>query len=265
MLDFIPLLPAYAGLSFSEQLLHGLHFMLCTFAVLTAVVPLFTEKGSLEFKIGGMIYLPISLAALALASFMAWQEQSFVLFCFDAFCTYLLLSSWRALYERDTPGILDWALPSGLLLLSLAVTLHTFIYDEGVRSLSLLGFALNGFYLCWRDAQHLMRRRYWEKHKVFFADMQFGPGAPAGWMSRYMTGMMGSLVANASVVVLTLLPIEWHWLWPVGLICAGALIMRKEHSRKMRVRRVLAPLLQPDFGRKKPLPHTPVDDIRRAA
>jgi hypothetical protein len=263
--DLIPLLPAYAGLPFSEQVLHSLHFMLCTFAVVAAILPLFTQKGSFEFKIGGMIYMPISFAALALASYMAWQEHSFVLFCFDAFCAYLLLSGWRALHEHDTPGIVDWALPAGLLMLSLAVTLHVFMYDEGTRSLYLFGFALNGFYLCWRDARHLLRRATREKHKMFLPDMQFGPGAPALWMNRYMTGMLGSLMANASVVVLTLMPIELHWLWPVGLIGAGAFILWKERSRKMRVHRVLAPLLQPDFGRISKLRDKPVDDIRRAA
>ena len=114
----LALFSAYAGLPFSEQLLHGLHFMLCSFAVLTACVPLLTQKGSFEHKFGGMIYLPLSLAALTLACFMAWREASFVLFCFDAFCAYLLLSGWRAVHESDRPKLIDWAIPAGLFLLS---------------------------------------------------------------------------------------------------------------------------------------------------
>ena len=57
----------------------ALHFMICCFAVLIACVPLMTIKGSTEHKFAGLVYLPVSLCALLLASFMAWREASAVL------------------------------------------------------------------------------------------------------------------------------------------------------------------------------------------
>ncbi len=90
--------------------------------------------------------------------------------------------------------------------------------------------------------------------------------APATWMGRHVAGTVGSLMANASVVVLTLLPLELHWLWPTGLMVAGAWIAWKERQKKLRIQRALAPILRPGFGRGK-VPHSTetVDDIRRAA
>jgi hypothetical protein len=257
----LALFSAYAGLPFSEQVLHGLHFMLCSFAVLIGCTSLAIAKGTGEYKFGGLLYLPVSLAALMLASFMAWREASFVLFCFDAFCAYLLLSGWRAVHERDKPKPIDWTIPAGLFLLSGAVALHAFFYDEGTRGLYLWGFALNGFYLSWRDAKHLNRRAYWNRNKAFLTDASFGE-APA-WLGRHIAGMAGSMMANLSVVVLTLLPLELHWLWPTALMLAGAYIAWRERQKKMRVRRVLAPILHPDFARRKKTGDTP--NIRRAA
>ncbi len=149
----IPLLSAYDGLPDSEQLLHGLHFMLCSFAVLVACVPLGTSKGSLEHKLAGYIYLPLSFAALMLASWMAWSESSFVLFCFNAFCLYLLLSGWRAVHEGEKPTLIDWAIPVGLVGIALAIAVHALPSPTKVRAAFICsGFALNGFYLAWRDA-----------------------------------------------------------------------------------------------------------------
>jgi hypothetical protein len=261
----IPLFSAYNALPFSEQLLHGLHFMLCSFAVLVACVPLMTQKGSAEHKFAGLIYLPLSFAALTLASFMAWRESSFTLFCFNAFCAWLLLSGWRAMHEDNKPGLIDWALPAGLLTLSATVMLHAMIYDEGMRSLYLFGFAFNGFYLSWRDGRHLAQRVYWNRYKTFLPDTNFAASSVT-WLNRHVAGMIGSMMANLSVVVLTLLPLELHWLWPAGLLLAGAVIALKEQQKKMRVRRVLAPVLKPGFGRRKTSPHdAPLDDLRKAA
>jgi hypothetical protein len=88
----VPVLNAYDTLPFFDQAMHGLHFMLCAFAVLVGCMPLLTAKGSLEHKFFGLIYLPLSALALALACVMAWREASMVFFCFICFCAYLLLS-----------------------------------------------------------------------------------------------------------------------------------------------------------------------------
>jgi uncharacterized membrane protein YfcA len=194
---------------------------------------------------------------------MAWQESSFVLFCFNVFCAYLLLSGWRAVHEKNEPGPIDWIIPGTLFGLAIGVTGHALFFDEGLRSFYLLFFALNGFYLAWRDWKHLRRRLYQQRNKVFFAGISFGPPGATEWMSRHVAGMAGSLMANLSVVVLTLLPLELHWLWPASLIAIGACVAWKERQKKQRLKAVLAPILNPSFGRKAPL-SKPVT-IRRAA
>src|ERR1700733_5677693 len=114
-------LSAYANLPWLDPLLHMTHFLLCGFAVLIAFIPLLTQKGSAGHKLGGMIYIPIALAALVLSTFIAWREQSVILFCFNSFCSYLLLSGWRAVHENETPELIDWAIPGVLFTLSTAV------------------------------------------------------------------------------------------------------------------------------------------------
>jgi hypothetical protein len=260
----IPLLSAYAGLPETEQLLHGLHFMLCSFAVLIACVPLGTPKGSFEHKLAGYIYLPLSFTALSLAGWMAWSESSFVLFCFNAFCLYLLLSGWRAVHEKEKPTAIDWAIPTGLIGIALAVAVHVAITDEGTRSLYLFGFALNGFYLAWRDMKHLQRRNAWHWQRMFLSET-FMDASAAAWMNRHVAGMIGSVIANTSVVVLTLLPLELHWIWPTGLMIAGSWIWWKDRQKKMRVKHALAPILRPGFGRGKVPRDAETDDVRRAA
>jgi hypothetical protein len=259
----MPSFSAFQGLPFADQMLHGLHFMLCAFSVLVACIPLLTPKGSPEHKFGGMIYMPIALAALLLASYVAWREASLVLFCFNSFCAYLLLGGWRAVHEKEKPELIDWAIPTSLLALSVGVTLHALIYDEGMRSFYLLFFALNGFYLAARDWRHLRRRAYIQKHKIFLVDASFGT-APTGWINRHIAGMAGSVMANLSVVVLTILPISLHWLWPASLIGLACIISWRERQKKARLRAAFPTGLQAKFapgsGRVKR-----GDDIRRAA
>jgi hypothetical protein len=243
------LFSAYDSLPTDGQLLHGLHFMLCSFAVLIGCLPLMMEKGSAEHKFAGLIYIPISFAALLLATFMAWREQSFVLFCFNVFCAYLLLSGWRAVHERDAPTAIDWAIPGTLFALAVAVGAHALLQDEGARSFYLLFFSLNGFYLAWRDWRHIHRRLHRRRNIVMFAGMSFGPPPVMEWLNRHVAGMVGSLMANLSVIVLTLLPLSLHWLWPATLMALGAWVAWKERRKKQRVRAVLAPVLKPGFGR----------------
>ncbi len=258
-------LSTYNALSFTDQLLHGIHFMLCSFAVLVACVPLFTAKGSDEHKIGGRLYIPVSCAAFTLASFMAYRESSLVLFCFNCFCAYLLLSGWRATHEKENPTLIDWLIPGGLFILAVGVSLHALIEDEGKRSFYLLFFALNAFYLSLRDFQHLRRRRTWFQRKIFLVTGD-APGAihAADWLNRHITGMIGSVMANLSVVVLTLLPIRLHWIWPVGLIIAAAAIGWRERQKKLRARRTVPPIFRPTYGYGVVRPR-PDEDIRRAA
>ncbi len=260
----MPIFSAYESLPFFDQMLHGLHFMLCSFAVLIAFVPLMTAKGSTEHKFAGLIYLPLSLAALLLASYMAWREASMVLFCFNCFCAYLLMSGWRAVHEAENPDVIDWLIPGSLFTMAVGVTIHALINDQGMRTFYLLVFAINSFYLSWRDWKHLRSRAYWNKRKVFFAGATFGAQQPASWIGRHVAGMVGSMTANLSVVVLTLLPIEWHWLWPASLILIATWVARKEHQKKLRMRKALAPIMQPKF-RPAPFRRDDDSDFRRAA
>ena len=259
----MPALGAYEGLSFADQFLHSIHFMLCTFAVLIAFIPLLTEKGSVEHKFGGMIYLPISMAALLLATGMAWHEASFILFCFNGFCAYLLMSGWRAVHEKEKPTTTDWMIPTGLALLAAAAVWQGFHSSEGTQGFCLLMFAWNGFYLAWRDWTYLRARAQLLKFGASFANENIGK--PAGWMGRHIAGMAGSMVANLSVVVLTLLPLSLHWLWPAALILMAGIVALREHQKKQRVRAAMAQFLPPKFvsaaARRKP----PRDDILRAA
>ncbi len=212
--------------------------MLCSFALLVACIPLLTEKGSVEHKFSGLIYVPISMVALLLASWMAWRESSLVLFTFNCFCAYLLMSGWRAVHEDKSPSIIDWIIPGSLSAVALGVTLQALINDQGLRSFYLLFFAMNAFYLSWQ-------------------------AQPAAWMGRHIAGMVGSVIANLSVIVLTLLPLSLHWLWPVMLIVIGAMIAYKEHQKKLRVRQAMATILQPKFRAR--YTKAKDDDIRRAA
>jgi hypothetical protein len=262
----MPILDAYKDLPFALQMLHGLHFMLCAFAVLAACLPLFTPKGSPEHKFGGLIYVPIAGAALLLASVIAWREASLVLFCFNSFCAYLLFSGWRAVHEKEKPEVIDWVIPGSLFVIALAVTLHALIVDQGMRTFYLLFFALNGLYLAHRDWRHLRQRTFVEKNKIFLVDATFGR-PPMQWLNRHVAGMAGSAMANLSVVVLTLLPLSLHWLWPVTLIALALGIAWRQAKKKAQMRAAFPPLLRPKFA-PNGFSRTHRDDdedIRRAA
>jgi len=257
----------YDGLPFFEQILHSIHFMLCAFAVLIACIPLLTRKGSDEHKFGGMIYVPVACTAFLLASFMAWYEASLVLLCFNGFCAYLLMSGCRAIHEKEKPELVDWAIPGALFGLALVMTAHALMYDEGKRSFYLLFFALNAFYLAGRDFQHLRQRIYWFKHKIFLLNEQIPGASASAWLQRHIAGMVGSVMANMSVVVLTLLPISLHWMWPVGLILLAAGIAFRQQQRKWRARRVIPPVFQTQLPQLRTGVVRPRrdEDIRRAA
>jgi len=259
------LLNAYEGLPVADQVMHGVHFLLCGFAVAIACVPLFTEKGSLEHKFGGRLYVPVSAAAFLLACVMAWVEQSLLLMCFNAFCAYLLLSGWRAMHEKERPALIDWMIPGGLFILSTLVTLHALVYDEGIKNLYLLFFALNGYCLVWRDWTHLKNRAYWARHKKFFPDVYFTAMPENDWLNRHIAGMVGSAVANLSVVVLTVLPLQLHWLWPATLMLASAIVALRRLSRKQKVAKSISPVLRPKFALGKLRPVADDEDLRRAA
>jgi hypothetical protein len=218
--------------------------MLCAFAVLIACVPMLTAKGSLEHKCAGLVYLPVSFAALTLASYDAWRESSMVLFCFNCFCAYLLLSGWRATHERAKPHWVDWAIPSALFLLAVGATFQAIFIDDGKRSFYLLFFAINAFYLIHHDWNRLKRLDASARYKVFFTDERYDPLRGDGWMSRHIAGMVGSVMANISVVVLTLLPLSWHWIWPTTLISIGIVIAYRERQKKRRIHKALATILK---------------------
>jgi hypothetical protein len=251
-------------LPFFDEFLHLLHFMLCAFAVLIACVPLLTEKGSIEHKFGGTLYVPVSTAALVLAGIMAWREASLLLFCFDGFCAYLLLSGWRALHENEKPVLIDWLIPGGLFALACAVALHAVIEDEGKRGLYLLFFAFNSFCLVGRDTKYLRRRMGRQRYKAFMPDGT-GIDATGEWLNRHIAGMVGSMIANLSVVVLTLLPFELHWVWPVALVVAAAAIALRQRHKKARLRASVAAVFTPDFKAAKKLRMAPKENLRRAA
>jgi len=258
----VPIFSAYSGLPFWGQMLHGVHFVLCSFALLAACIPLLTEKGSVEHKFGGIVYLPISMLAMALSTYLAWQESSLVLFSFNAFCFYLLLSGWRAAHSQTAPQLIDWFIPAALFTLAVIVSIDSCLHDRGPRTMYLMFFAVNAFYLSWRDYQYLKGRTRFEKYKIFVGSLGHDYAKPGAWLARHIAGMVGSVIANLSVIVLTLLPLSLHWLWPVTLLLAGAYIAAKEHEKKLRARRAIATVLQPRF---RATPAKPVDDVRRAA
>src|SRR5262249_9757582 len=110
----------------------------------------------------------------------------------------------------------------------------------------LLFFAMNGYVLSIRDFHHLRRRaKAYQQLSAFLPNINSVTGE---WMGRHIAGMVGSMLANLSVVVLTLLPLSLHWLWPVGLLLAGAYIADKERKKKQRVIKAIPPVLQPKFG-----------------
>ena len=149
--------------------------------------------------------------------------------------------------RKKKPAPIDWIIPAGLFLLAAGMGAHALIYDEGKRSFYLMFFALNGFYLAGRDFLHLWRRAHWIKQRVFFAGQNFGALEPAGWLNRHIAGMVGSVMANMSVVVLTLLPIELHWIWPVALILLAAGIAFRQYLKKRQVQQAVPAVFQPKF------------------
>jgi hypothetical protein len=140
--------------------------------------------------------------------------------------------------------VIDFAIPGSLFVLACGITLHALWCDFGVRSFYLLFFAINAFYLSWRDAQQLRDRISWRRRSLFFADTYFRTLRPDGWLGRHIAGMVGSMMANLSVLVLTLLPLSLHWLWPAILFIAGAVIAHKERTKKMRTRVTMPPLVR---------------------
>lgn len=256
-------LAAYENLPSTDQMLHGVHFMLCAFALLIACVPLLTPKGSVEHKFGGMIYLPVSAAALLLASYVAWREASLVLFCFNSFCAYLLLSGWRATHEKERPELIDWLIPSALFALAVGVALCAVMGEDARRTFFLLFFSLNAMFLAWRDWQHLRRRLQSFRASIALADAGNVEALPSmAWLNRHVAGMVGSVLANLSVIALTLLPLELHWLWPTALTLAAGTVWWREEEKKRRVRAALAQFIQPKF---RPAHARRADDIKRAA
>ncbi len=194
-----------------------------------------TEKGSLEHKCAGLIYLPLSLLALLLASAIAWQEQSIVLFCFNSFCVYLLMSGWRAVHEGASPDRLDWAIPLSLMILVGAILLKVLFLPYGPGNLYLAFFALNGGYLVFRDFRHLQQRALKARYNILDIFLHGQRLDTEGWMGRHIAGMVGSATANLSVIVLTLLPVSLHWLWPVTLLAAALFVARQQKEKRRRL------------------------------
>lgn len=224
--------------SLGDQVLHGLHFMLCAFAVLIASVSLATEKGSLEHKFAGYLYLPLSLISLLLASLIAWHEKSSILFCFNVFCVYLLMSGWRAVHEDSKPDKLDWSIPLSLLALALGVMIKVLLDVKNPSDLYLTFFSLNSFYLVARDFSHLKKRSQRARQRKLFGMFDAMMGSSEGWLGRHVAGMVGSATANLSVVILTLLPLRFHWLWPVTLLIM-ALVAARFQNEKRRQKSIL--------------------------
>lgn len=259
----MPTFSAYDSLPALDQILHSLHVMLCCFALLAASVPALTEKGSPEHKFGGLLYVMISGMALAFGCAMAWRESNLVLFSFDCFCAYLLFSGWRAAHSNHEPRKIDWAIPLGMLTVSAIATASAVAKDMGLQSFYLLFFALNASYLALRDLRQLKARSRFMKYRLFMPDLATQDTDSTAWLGRHIAGMVGSAIANLSVVVLTFLPLSLHWLWPASLILIGSYIAWKERQKKLRVRRAMATIITPKFGKRRPGPAH--EDWRKAA
>jgi hypothetical protein len=141
--------------------------------------------------------------------------------------------------------------------------LYAFVQDDGKKSFYLFFFAFNGFYLAWRDLRNLERRAQWQRHKIFVG--AFDMPRAADWLNRHVAGMVGSLMANMSVVVLTLLPLWLHWIWPVSLALLAGGIALQQHLKKMRVRKMVAAVLLHPKSRPGKVRPKADEDYRRAA
>jgi hypothetical protein len=137
------------------------------------------------------------------------------------------------------------------------------VQDDGRNSFYLFFFSFNAFYLSWRDIRNLQRRAQWQKHKAFFG--AFGAPLAADWLNRHVAGMIGSLMANMSVVVLTLLPLSLHWIWPAALILLAGGIALQQHRKKRHVRKIMAAVLLHPKSRAGTVRPDADEDLRRAA
>ena len=100
------------------------------------------------------------------------------MFCFNCFCAYLLMSGWRAVHEAEKPDIIDWMIPASLFCVAFSVSFYALFHDGGMRTFYMMFFALNAFYLSWRDWQHLKRRAYWNKHQLLSSPARLVSGRP---------------------------------------------------------------------------------------
>lgn len=202
-------------------------------AVLAALIPLRMEKGSILHKIGGRIYLWVAVIACLAGIFLAAVETRLLLFSFQCFLLYLLVAGWRALQPDDVNFIwLDLGLVAGLVALACLMFGVALVQPDPKQTFYLGFFALAAGMLAWQDLGRWHQQRAWQRVASFFGAVHRPMPPNVNWLGRHVSLITGSVIMNLSVVVLTLLPLSLHWIWPVLLMIAAILVAHRHESRR---------------------------------
>jgi hypothetical protein len=183
-------------------------------AVATALIPLLANKGSATHRRGGQFFVAVNLLALPCGLVLAWLQQAPLLFCFHGFILYLLLSGWRAAQNRPV-GVIDAIIPGLLVVIATMVLLATH-HASYQQTIFLILFALHAFGLAAHDWRLLQQSQTQQRR----------------WLTRHIGGMLGAVAANISVIAVTFLPNNWHWLWPAVLVLAAGVIAWRQWRRQ---------------------------------
>jgi hypothetical protein len=203
------LLVPYAGLPAFDQFLHQLHFALAALASAIALLPITTAKGGTMHRLGGFLYLPVAGLVMFLGLFMAMREANILLFSFSGFIAYLVLTGFLATHNKGKAQNSDWLCPTLLLFVVAGIILHLPHVQMDWRGIALSLFAI-----------HLFGMAIKEAFTLFYLDIRLWRQQ---WMTRHVTGMAGSWIACLSIVALTLIPYQYHWVWSATLLAMAAM------------------------------------------
>jgi hypothetical protein len=229
----------YDTLSPLGQALHSAHVLFSALAAVLATIPLLTDKGSVLQRWGGRIFLALSGLACLIGFGLGLQEHSLLLLAFQVFFLYLLLGGWRAAQLSESGRLITFDIVLIGLLAGLALVMFAaaFVTDDAVRRFYLGFFVLCAAIMAWRDAQRLQKHLAWQRLRRFLGAFDTPPDH---WLGRYASMMAGSVIVNLTVVVLSFLPHDWHWLWPVLLLIGSwLLINRRARQRQQQLRELV--------------------------
>lgn len=228
----------YDTLSPLGQALHSAHVLFSALAVALALIPLLTEKGSLPHRWGGRVFLGLSIFACLIGFALGLQEHSLLMLAFQTFFAYLLLGGWRAV-RRDIDRLMQLDILLIVTLAALACVMFgaALITDDPLRRFYMAFFAICAAVMGWRDALRLQKYLAWRRLRHFLGSFE---APPDHWLSRHAGMVIGSVIVNVTVVVLSFLPHDWHWLWPVLLLVASWLMIERQSRQRHKQLRELA-------------------------